>query len=177
MDKALKKSAGWGRLLIFPGTIAVLLGGMLYFYYFYPQRNLGPEQPIYFSHRVHAGVKEINCRFCHTFVERSHHAGIPEVSKCFFCHQYIIPQHPQIVKMRWRLESKTPIPWVRIFYVPDHVKFNHQPHIKAGIDCVLCHGDVKKMDRLVPVDFKMGFCVDCHKRYNAQLDCWLACHK
>ncbi len=177
MDKILKRPAGWWRRLIFAGIVAFLLGGMLYFYYLYPLRSIGPEQPIYFSHRVHAGVKEINCRFCHPFVERSPHAGIPEVSKCFFCHQYIIPQHPQILKERWHLETKTPVPWVRIYYVPDHVKFNHQRHIKTGIDCVECHGDVKKMDRLVPVDFKMGFCIGCHKRYNAQLDCWLACHR
>jgi hypothetical protein len=56
------------------------------------------------------------------------------------------------------------------------VKFNHQRHLKAGIDCAACHGDVKKMDRLAQVDFKMKFCLDCHKKYNAQLDCWLACH-
>jgi hypothetical protein len=157
-------------------VLALLFGGMVYFYYVYPHRSIGPKQPIYFSHRVHAGVKEISCRFCHPFVDRSQNAGIPPVEQCFFCHRTIISQHPQIVKERWHLDTKTPVPWVRVFYVPDHVKFNHQPHIRSKVDCVECHGDVKKFDRLVPVDFKMGFCVDCHRQRKAQLDCWLACH-
>jgi hypothetical protein len=157
-------------------TLVLLFAGMLYFYYLYPQQTIGPQQPIFFSHRVHAGVKEIDCRFCHSYVDRSHNAGIPPVSKCFSCHQYIIPQHPQIVKERWHLETKTPVPWVRVYYVPDHVKFNHRPHIRAGIDCTNCHGEVKNMDRLMPVDFKMGFCVNCHRQRGAELDCWMACH-
>jgi len=158
-------------------VVALLLLVMLYLYYIYPHRFLGPKQPIYFSHRIHAGVKEISCHFCHPYVERSQNAGIPAVNLCFFCHQYIIPQHPQIVKERWHLETKTPVPWVRVYYIPDHVKFNHQPHIKSEIDCIICHGDVKKMDRLMPVEYKMKFCVNCHRDRNAQLDCWLACHR
>ena len=86
------------------------------------------------------------------------------------------PSILEIVKERWHLDTKTPVPWVRVYYVPDHVKFNHQPHIRAGIDCAACHGEVKRYDRLMKVDFKMAFCVDCHKQKNAPLDCWLACH-
>jgi hypothetical protein len=157
-------------------SVAALLGVMLYFYYVYPGRSIGPKQPIYFSHRVHAGVKEISCRFCHPYVDRSQRAGIPPVSQCFFCHAHIIPQHPQIVVERWHLDTKTPVPWVQIYYIPDYVKFNHQPHIRANVDCTACHGKVKKYDRLIQVDFKMAFCVDCHKQKNAALDCWLACH-
>ncbi len=176
----MAESEAWGatgrRWFISLGLVAVLLVALLYLFYFYPHRGIGPQQPIYFSHRVHAGVKEIHCRFCHPFVERSSNAGIPEVGKCLFCHDYIIPQHPQIVKERWHYETKTPVPWVRIYYIPDHVKFNHQPHIRMGIDCAVCHGEVRKMDRLIPVEFKMGFCIGCHKQLGAQVDCWLACH-
>jgi hypothetical protein len=150
---------------------------MLYFFYYFPGTGIGPEQPIPFSHRVHAGVKAINCRFCHPFVERSEHAGLPTVEKCFYCHKYIIPMHPQILKEKRHLETKTPVPWVRIFFVPDFVKFWHMPHIRwAKLDCAECHGTVQEMDRLRSVDFQMGFCLDCHKRKNAQTDCWLACH-
>jgi hypothetical protein len=155
----------------------LLLTTMTYLYYFYPHRAIGPKQPIYFSHRIHAGTKEISCRFCHPFADRSQNAGIPPVGLCFFCHQYIIPQHPEIVKEREYYDSKTPVPWVRIYYIPDHVKFNHQPHIRNRVDCLVCHGNVKKYDRLVRVDFKMGFCVDCHRQKKAQLDCWLSCHR
>jgi predicted CXXCH cytochrome family protein len=160
------------------GVFVLLIAAMLYFYYGFPGRGLGPQQPIYFSHRVHAGVKEINCRFCHPYVERSPNAGIPTMEKCFYCHQYIIPQHPQIRKEREHYEGKKPVPWIRIFWVPDFVYFNHIPHIKwAGLDCSQCHGEVQTMDRLRPVEFKMGFCVGCHRQMNAQLDCWLACHR
>ena len=169
----VEKTWGW---FVWLAVIAVVLAAMLYLYYQYPHRNIGPQQPIYFSHRVHAGVKEINCRFCHPFADRSTEPGIPTVSKCFFCHKYIIPQHPQIVQERWHLETKTPVPWVRVYYVPDHVKFNHEPHIRNNIDCAVCHGDVKKYDRLQPVSFQMKFCITCHRERKAQLDCWLACH-
>ena len=168
-----ERTWGW---FVWLAVIALVLGVMLYLYYQYPHLNIGPQQPIYFSHRVHAGVKEINCRFCHPFADRSTEPGIPTVSKCFFCHKYIIPQHPQIVQERWHLETKTPVPWVRVYYVPDHVKFNHEPHIRNNIDCAVCHGDVKKYDRLKPVSFEMKFCITCHRERKAQLDCWLACH-
>lgn len=155
----------------------LLMGTMLYLYYEYPEANIGPQQPIYFSHRVHAGVKQINCRFCHPYVERSQHAGLPTMAKCFFCHQYIIPSHPQLVKEKQHYEAKDPVRWVRIFFVPDFVKFRHQPHIAWGkVDCAVCHGLVNTADRLRPVNFQMGFCINCHKERNAQTDCWLACH-
>jgi hypothetical protein len=169
----------WNLALRYSGVAVVVLlaATMLYFYYLYPQRELGPEQPILFSHRLHAGVKEINCRFCHPFAERSRNPGIPELQKCFFCHEHIITKHPQILKERQHYDTKTPVPWVKIFYVPDHVKFNHKPHIQyAKLDCTDCHGDVKTMDRLQKLDFQMQFCITCHQERKAQLDCWLACH-
>ena len=124
--RALWRLARWRYGL---GTTLLLLAAMLYFYYLYPGQMIGPEQPIPFSHRVHAGVKKISCRFCHPFVGRSEHAGIPSLQKCFFCHKDIIPTHPQIVKERLYFEEQRPVKWVRIFFVPDYVKFLHQPHI------------------------------------------------
>jgi hypothetical protein len=172
--QTLKPKCGY----LWVGVIVILSAAMLYFYYLYPGEGIGPQQPIYFSHRVHAGAKEIDCRFCHPFVERSPNAGLPPMQKCFFCHEYIIPNHPQILKEREHYDQKNPVPWIRIFWVPDFVYFNHLPHIKwAGLDCSQCHGDVKSMDRLKPVNFKMGFCLECHRQMNAQIDCWLACHR
>src|SRR5512143_1923381 len=124
-EQPIKTKRGFAWL----GVLALIFAGMIYFYYYYPERNLGPQQPIFFSHRVHAGVKEIDCRFCHPFVDRSRNAGIPPMEKCFFCHTYIIPDHPQIKKEREHFESKKPVPWVRIFWVPDFVYFQHIPHI------------------------------------------------
>jgi len=162
-------------LWIAAGLLPLL--GLLYFYYWFPKRDIGPKQPIFFSHRIHAGVKEINCRFCHPYPERSRNPGIPEVGKCFFCHKYIITKHPQLVKELEHFNTKTPVPWVKVYYVPDFVKFNHMPHILWGkLDCTVCHGDVKSMDRLQAIDFQMQFCITCHKEKKAQLDCWLGCH-
>ncbi len=159
-------------------AIGALFAVMFYFYAVYPARMIGPLQPIPFSHRVHAGVKGIDCRFCHSFVERSENAGLPAVEKCFFCHKYIIPQHPEILREKAYLDSHKPVPWVQAFWVPDFVFFRHQPHVRwAGLDCAECHGDVRSMDRLPRVDFQMGFCIKCHRKMDAQLDCWLGCHR
>ena len=154
----------------------VLLAGFLYFFYVYPAAGLGPEQPIPFSHRIHAGVKEIQCRFCHPYVGRSTFPGIPPVEKCLYCHRYVIPNHPEIRKEHQYFNSGTSIPWVKVNYLPEHVFFNHERHIKKEIECEACHGVVKTMDRLKKSSFQMGFCLDCHREKKATLDCWLACH-
>jgi hypothetical protein len=173
-DEDAREKGPW---LTLAALVILLAAGMVYLFYVYPNRRIGPEQPIAFSHRVHAGVKQIDCRFCHPFVSRSMRAGIPSMEKCFFCHEYIIPLHPEIRKERASYDGGIPIPWVRVYYVPDHVQFRHQPHVDWGmVDCVECHGEVEKMDRLPAVSFQMSFCIGCHRERSAQLDCWLACH-
>ena len=162
--------------LLFSALAGLLVVGFLYVFYASPGRALGPAQPIPFSHRVHAGVKAISCRFCHPYVNRSTFPGIPPVEKCLYCHRYIIPYHPEIRKEHEYFNTNTPTPWVKLNYVPEHVLFNHQRHIKKEIDCVACHGEVKTMDRLKRNHFKMGFCVECHREKKANLDCWLSCH-
>ncbi len=157
-------------------SCAGLVCVFLFLYYGVPVMNNGPEQPIAFSHRIHSGVKEIQCRFCHPYVGRSTFPGIPPVEKCLYCHNYIIAEHPEIKKEHDYFDKKTPIPWVKVNYIPEHVFFNHQPHIKKNIDCIECHGDVEAMDRLKDADFLMSFCVDCHQLKEAKVDCWLACH-
>jgi hypothetical protein len=150
--------------------------GFLYFFYISPATGIGPEQPIAFSHRLHAGHKAIDCRFCHPYVERSIHPGLPPVEKCLYCHNYIIAGHPEIRKEHNYYNTQTPTPWRKVYYVPEHVLFNHQRHIKREIACESCHGEVRQMDRLKDHRFKMGFCVACHREKGANLDCWLACH-
>ncbi len=167
-----------GRGYLWIALTGVLFAAMFFFYAGYPAMQMGPRQPIPFSHRIHAGVKQIDCRFCHTGVERSQDAGMPPVEKCFFCHDYVIPNHPEIRKEKSYLDAKKPVPWVRLFWTPEFVFFRHQPHVAwAGLDCSQCHGDVRSMDRLQRLDFQMGFCITCHKKMNAQLDCWLGCHR
>ncbi|MFH1351532.1 MAG: cytochrome c3 family protein [Pseudomonadota bacterium] len=148
----------------------------LYYFYIWPSRDMGPEQPIPFSHRVHAGVKQIQCEFCHPYVRRSSFPGIPPVEKCLYCHKYIIANHPEIKKEHGYFNTGTPTPWRKANYLPEHVFFNHQRHVKKDVACKECHGLVETMDRIKGVDFRMGFCINCHKEKKANLDCWLACH-
>ncbi len=154
----------------------LLVLGFLYFFYISPATRIGLQQPIAFSHRLHAGIKAIDCRFCHPYVERSIDPGLPPVEKCLYCHNYIIANHFEIRKEHNYFNTRTPTPWRKVYYVPEHVLFKHQRHIKREIACETCHGNVKQMDRLKDHRFKMGFCVQCHREKGANLDCWLACH-
>ncbi len=164
-----------GPLLISGGCLlSVLL--FLYFFYIAPTGDMGPEQPIPFSHHLHSGVKLIQCEFCHPYVGRSKHPGMPPVEKCLYCHKYIIANHPQIKKEHAYFNTGTPTPWRKANYLAEHVVFNHKRHIKKQIACPQCHGAVETMDRIKGVNFKMGFCITCHKEKKANLDCWLACH-
>jgi hypothetical protein len=165
----------WRQLFII-GLSGLLIVLFLFFFYTPPQANIGAEQPIPFSHRVHSGVKNIQCRFCHPYVERSLHPGLPPVEKCLYCHKYIIARHPQILKEHRYFDTQTPTPWVKANYLPEHVVFNHQRHIKRKFDCSECHGQVETMDRVKGKFFRMGFCVTCHQKNNANLGCWLSCH-
>jgi len=162
--------------LLWTGLGIILVLGFLYFYYASPATRMGPEQPIPFSHRVHAGVKAIQCRFCHPYVERSIFPGIPPVEKCLYCHNYIIANFPWIQKEHHYFDTNTPTPWKKTVYVPEFVFFRHIRHIKRGIKCQHCHGPIETMDRIPAKKFQMGFCVDCHKQNKARLGCWLACH-
>jgi hypothetical protein len=165
-----------GALLLSAGAL-VTLALFPFAFLVYPTLFIGPEQPIPFSHRLHAGAKGIDCRFCHPTVERSPRASIPEVGKCLFCHEHVIPEHPWIRKIHDHHDRAEPIPWRRLTYLPDHVSFAHEPHILAGLECEACHGKVETMDRLPADDFKMGRCVECHRERDAELGCWLACHR
>lgn len=162
--------------LFLSGFSILLILVFLYYFYIHPVRDIGPEQPIAFSHRVHSGIKEIQCLFCHPYASRSRHPGIPPVEKCLYCHKYIIAKHPEVQKEHQYFNTRTPVPWKNAVYLPEHVFFNHKRHIKKEIACQECHGPVETMDRIKRREFQMGFCVDCHKKKGANLDCWLACH-
>jgi len=162
-------------LLLLIGLGIVLLVAFLYYFYIPPATDIGPEQPVAFSHRVHAGVKQIQCEFCHPYVKKSNFPGMPPVEKCLYCHHYILHSFPEVLRVHDWLESNTPAAWVKVNYVPEHVVFNHQRHIRKDIECKECHGAVETMDRLKGTDFKMGFCIECHEEKKANLDCW-SCH-
>ncbi|HEX2988447.1 MAG TPA: cytochrome c3 family protein [Chloroflexota bacterium] len=135
-----------------------------------------PEQPIRFPHQWHIQSAGVECLFCHRTAATGVSGGLPAVEQCMFCHRVAGRQSPEIQKLTTVSDNMQPIDWVHVYRVPDHVRFTHQPHYQAGVDCSSCHGDVKNSTLLVQVQrMKMGFCVTCHRQQNARTDCW-SCH-
>lgn len=136
-----------------------------------------PVQPIAFTHRRHI-EKQINCTSCHASVDQGPVAGIPSVKICMLCHTTIATDRPEIKKVAGYAERGEEIPWQRVYaFTPyGHVRFNHAPHIRAGVDCAKCHGDLSKQTVAQrAINLTMGYCLDCHKAKNASTEC-IACH-
>ncbi len=130
------------------------------------QQGYAPEQPIPFSHKLHAGAYEIDCKYCHTTVEKSKQASIPSANICMNCHNSIKTTSPNMQKIYAAIENDEPIQWVRVHNLPDLAYFNHAQHVKVGgLDCTNCHGDVKNMEVIQQQSIlTMGWCIDCHRK-------------
>lgn len=132
-------------------------------------KNYEPDQPIKFSHQVHAGNMKIDCFYCHTTADNGKAAGIPSANVCMNCHSIVregtMSGKAEIAKLVEHAEKGMPIEWIRIHQLPDHVFFSHQQHVKSGkLECKECHGDIENMHRVKQVnDLSMGWCLDCHK--------------
>ena len=133
-------------------------------------------QPIAFSHARHVEQARIDCQFCHAYARRGPVAGIPSVERCVGCHRTILSERPEIVKLLAYWEEEVSIPWIRVHDLPDYVRFSHKAHVRSGVDCAVCHGEVGRMDIAQQVEsLSMGWCVDCHESREASRDC-LVCH-
>lgn len=144
-------------------------------------RGFRPEQPIHFSHVLHVQKNKMDCQFCHWSVAKASFAAIPEVETCMGCHKIVAGASEQgkkdILKLREYFEKGQPIPWVKVHVTPDHVKFNHKRHIKAGVACQSCHGQIPEMEVVERVSsMKMGWCISCHREKGASIDC-MTCHR
>jgi mono/diheme cytochrome c family protein len=158
-------------------------------------KDYQPEQPIYYSHKVHAGVNQINCQYCHTGVYQGKQATLPSVNVCMNCHTAIneyngaplVKENGEVVDgtaeikklyeyagytpgETWDASKAKPIEWVRIHNLPDHVYFNHAQHVNAGqVSCQQCHGDIQNMGEVKQfADLSMGWCVNCHRETKVQ---------
>lgn len=133
------------------------------------QPDYAPTQPIKFSHKIHAGDNKIDCQYCHNLAETSKSAGIPSANVCMNCHVLIVEGTKsgkfEISKIIAAQETMTPIEWIRVHNLPDHVYFNHAQHVGAGkLDCSECHGLVEEMDIVRQENtLSMGWCLDCHR--------------
>jgi hypothetical protein len=152
------------------GLLAPLLGAGLIFavwYWFSPwYTDVGyrPEQPVPYSHKLHAGELGLDCRYCHNTIERAPHAAIPPAATCMNCHDLVKTDSKRLELVRNSATTGAPIPWVRVHQLPDYVFFDHSPHLAAGVGCASCHG---RVDQMVVVEMKkplsMGWCLDCHR--------------
>ncbi len=157
------------------------------------QQGYQPDQPIFFSHKVHAGINQINCLYCHNSAFESKHAAIPSLNVCMNCHQVVTTYEkgPKLYDVKgneingtseinklFKYAGFTPGPgamwdaskakspeWVKIHNLPDHVYFNHAQHTRVGnVQCQTCHGNIQEMDVVKQeADLSMGWCVNCHR--------------
>ena len=123
----------------------------------------GPQQPIAYSHRVHAGQYEMQCLYCHTNADRSPFVPLPSLATCMGCHQIIQAASPEIQKLRDYQQRGEPVPWVRVHKLADFVQFNHSRHVRAELECQECHGPIEEMDVVYQwAPLTMGWCLKCH---------------
>jgi hypothetical protein len=129
------------------------------------QEGYAPEQPLAFSHKLHAGTNKIDCLYCHYGARTSRHAGIPSSSVCMNCHGMLEKQTVDIERIKETVQLDRPlISWVKVHNLPDYVYFNHSRHVLSGVACQRCHGAVEEMEKVEQVmPLNMGWCLDCHR--------------
>ncbi|MFN2457176.1 MAG: c-type cytochrome [Chitinophagaceae bacterium] len=155
------------------------------------QQGYQPTQPIYYSHKVHAGINQISCLYCHGNAWESRHAAIPSLNVCMNCHKAIstYEKGPQLYNedgeeingtaeieklykyagytpgQAWDPKKAKPVEWIKIHNLPDYVYFNHAQHVNAGkVACQTCHGNIQDMDVVEQVtELSMGWCINCHR--------------
>lgn len=157
-----------GGIIIF---IIACIG--LIWYYFSPKyTDVGyrPEQPVPYSHKLHAGDLGMDCRYCHSDVELSPVANVPPTQTCMNCHKIIKPDSDKLAPVRKSWETGIPIEWVRVHKTPDYAYFTHAAHLRAGVGCLSCHGRIDRMEVVMQVKpLSMSWCIDCHRNPDMDL--------
>jgi Cytochrome c7 and related cytochrome c len=157
------------RLSIYGAAfIVVALGGAIYEVNeapYFTEVNVAQQQPVPFSHKHHVSELGIDCRYCHTSVEKSSFAGVPPTYTCMSCHSQIWLNSPMLEPVRASLRTDRSIEWTRVNALPDFVYFDHSIHIKKGVGCTTCHGPIGEM----PITWRantlyMRWCLGCHRQ-------------
>ena len=188
------------HFLIFLMVVGFLLSSGYFVYGYLMQVGIDqgymPVQPIHYSHKIHSGANQIECKYCHSSVRVSKHSGIPSLNVCMNCHKNIAEYAgdedlengytkdfytKEIKKLYdavgWDEENQAytgntkPVKWVRIHNLPDFVYFNHAQHVQVGgIECQTCHGPVEEMEVMYQhSSLTMGWCINCHRESNVKL--------
>jgi len=149
----------------------VIIGALGYALYtiamspWYTEQNMKRQQPVPFSHRHHAGELGIDCRYCHTSVEKSSFAGVPPTQTCMTCHSQIWTNASMLEPVRASYRDDTSLPWIRVNALPDFVYFDHSIHVSKGIGCTTCHGQIAEMALTERAGtLYMSWCLNCHRQ-------------
>jgi hypothetical protein len=122
------------------------------------------EQPVPFSHEHHVNGLGLDCRYCHTSVDKSSFAGIPPTKTCMTCHSQLWTNAQILEPVRESWRTNKPLAWTRVNNVPDYVYFNHSIHIAKGVGCNVCHGQVDQMPLMYQAaSLQMEWCLQCHR--------------
>jgi hypothetical protein len=129
-----------------------------------------PMQPIPFSHKHHAGDDRIDCRYCHSAVEKAAFAGMPSTKVCLTCHSQLFKDAGPLQPLHESARTGEPIAWRRVYDLPGFVYFNHGIHVAKGVGCIECHGRIDEMPltRLV-APLTMAWCLECHRNPGPRL--------
>jgi hypothetical protein len=181
VEPAIKRSEGLRKIVAvaliggYFGAFLLVTAALGYRWYI---TDRAPDQPIAFPHTIHVSRLGIPCTFCHIYAERSKFAGVPFLNKCMACHKTLATEREEIKKLTRYFNEKKPVVWKRVYELPPHVYFTHKRHVKKGVKCTTCHGEVGTMKKIRKVSsLDMGWCVSCHKdRGVLPLDC-ATCHK
>jgi hypothetical protein len=156
------------RVSIFGGLLAVAAAGyglnLVNRSAYVTGAGVARAQPVPFSHRHHAGELGIDCRYCHSSVERAAAAGIPPTETCMGCHAHIWRDSPILEPIRASYRTDRPIAWTKVYDLPDFVYFDHAAHVLKGVGCATCHGRVDRMNLTwQEPSLQMEWCLDCHR--------------
>ncbi len=161
----------WANYLL-PGIVIAVVGGLFYVPTVVglgasPQMTAvgySPVQPVPYSHALHAGKLGIDCRYCHTTVEKANFAAIPPTETCMNCHTNIRTQSQALAPVRESWATGKPVEWIKIHDLPQYVYFSHQAHVNHGVGCIECHGRIDQMEQVYQAKpLSMGWCLDCHR--------------
>src|SRR3954454_13001281 len=160
-------------MIIIAGVLvgtAVGAGARYYLIPRYCRIGYHPIQPVAFSHATHNGQLGIDCRYCHSAVDKSWYSNVPGSGTCMNCHNQVLKDDPRLQLVRDSAATGKPIPWIQIHRTPDYVYFNHSVHVNRGISCVSCHGQINEME-VVHHDkpHSMGWCLECHRNAETAL--------
>ncbi|NUM80167.1 cytochrome c3 family protein [bacterium] len=174
MAQIFSKRANKVPLILLAAVTFGLIGAVGFLWYYgspkFTDVGYRPKQPVPYSHKLHAGDLGMDCRYCHTGVEKSAVAMVPPTNTCMNCHKMVLTQSEKLLPVRESFASGMPIEWVKVHKIPDYAYFNHSAHINAGVGCESCHGNVAQMEVVEQKQpLSMGWCLDCHRNPDMHL--------